>query len=228
MKTGFAFCLLAVTACNSRANDSTTDPAVGEAQAAIHALESRDSDAVAACDRLVDACQAKAGDAGSGHACEWLDQHCEELADTLARVRGPAVACWREVLECVHDRKTFSSESDAGPDAGGSCSVTPRDCVRSGDDSDEDRSPVLECGQAVHECVQSLKQHDDDSRQQCAEVRDDCHHICGAAVAASDDRQNHAGHGGRLRTRLHELLDGLHEHRHGGHHGEDPADAGSR
>jgi len=212
-------------ACSSPAKNSASDPSLGEAEAAIHALESHDSDAVTACGRLVDACEDKLGDAGSG-ACARLEQHCQELADTLANVRGPAVACWKDVIECVRQGESFASGSDAGDDAAGTCPVKPRDCVHAGGDADADRSPVLECGQAVRECFESVKQHADDAREECADVSDDCHHICGAAVESSHDHQSHSGHGGPLAARMQGLLQRLREHRRG-HHGDDAADAGS-
>jgi hypothetical protein len=225
MKSAYAFCLLGVFACGSPAKSSTSDPTLGQAEEAIHALESHDSDAVQACGRQVNECEDKSGDAGSG-ACEQLEQHCQELADTLANVRGPAVSCWKTVIQCVRHGERFASEGDAGADAGGTCAVKPRDCRHAGDDADEERSPVLECGQAVGECFQSVKEHADDAREVCADVSDDCHHICGAAVEASHEPESHSGQAGPLKARMQELLQRLRDHRRGGHHGDDAADAG--
>src|SRR5262249_14158822 len=75
MRTTFAILVLGVLACNEHSNGKGSGSSAGDeatlerARAAIHALEKRDSDAVAACEADVQSCLAALPDGGDSGAC---------------------------------------------------------------------------------------------------------------------------------------------------------------
>jgi hypothetical protein len=230
MKTAFAIVALGALACTSQPGGSGENASpIQQARAAIKALEDRDEAAIEACMADVRSCLSSVADGGASGVCEELREQCRQAEEALEGVRKPAVDCWRGVERCADEGKSFAA-TDAGPepaaDAGASCHVRPRDCAGMGEDSDDDRNPILECKSEVRQCLSSVRHRESDWRDECGDVREACSDICGLAVRASHEHGRRGGHAEGLRSRMRDLLSRMRDRRHDGHGSHDGADAG--
>lgn len=126
----------------------TATPEPGEslsaqATAAIRAAGERDGNAVAQCQRAVDACNARVPDAAGSGVCTRLAERCDALQDRLAELRGPAEGCWRAVDAC--ERHTPEQAQ---------CSRDLSLCDALDVDASAARDNTLECEARVQTCLE--------------------------------------------------------------------------
>jgi hypothetical protein len=133
--------LFAAFACNT----ATTEPdgsLSAQTTAAIRALGERDGQAVAQCQRAVDACNARVPDAAGSAVCARLAERCDALQDRLAELRGPAEGCLRAVDAC-QERAPEQAQ----------CSRDLSLCDALDEDASGDRDKTLECEARVQSCL---------------------------------------------------------------------------
>lgn len=218
MKTAFAIVALGALACTSQPSSSGEDASsIQQARAAIKALEDRDESAVEACNADLKSCLSSVADGGAAGVCEELREQCRQAEEALEGVRKPAVDCWRGVERCADEGKSFAADAGPAPtaDAGASCNVRPRDCAGLSEDSDDDRTPILECKSEVRQCLSSVWHRPSDWREECGDVRDACSEICGLSVRASHEHGRRGAQAEGLRSRVRDLLSRLRDRRHG-------------
>lgn len=132
--------LLAAFGCNT-APSEPGGASSARASAAIQALGARDGDAVAQCQRAVDACKTRVPDAAASGVCARLAERCDALQDRLAELRGPAEGCLRAVDAC-----------ERAPEQA-RCSRDLSSCEALDEDASGERDRALECEARVLACL---------------------------------------------------------------------------
>jgi hypothetical protein len=136
-----ALSLLSVLGCSKDDPKPAADE-LSRGNAAIRAMTELDTQAVAECQRAVDACEARVPEGKAAGVCERLAARCDTLNERLANGRGPAVACWKALDAC---------EQHAPEQAG--CSSDPSLCEALANDAARERDKTLECQNRVQACL---------------------------------------------------------------------------
>jgi hypothetical protein len=181
--------LFAAIACNT----ATTEPDASlsaQATAAIRALGERDSQAVAQCQRAVDACNARLPDAGGGDVCARLAERCDALQERLAELRGPAEGCLHAVDAC----QTHAPEQ-------AQCSRDISLCDAIDADASAERDKTLECEARVQACLVRAESLPDAALVACENMAAACDRVAenrasagqGDAGASSGDDDSSEG-----------------------------------
>ena len=172
--------LLAGLACHA-APEQPKESVSARATAAIQALVARDADAVAQCQRAVDACNANVPDAAGSGVCARLADRCAAIQDRLAKLRGPAEGCWRAADAC--ERAPEQAQ----------CSRDVSLCEALDGDSSSERDKTLECEARVQACLVRASSLPDAALVACENMAAACDRVAenragkGDAGASSGD-----------------------------------------
>lgn len=176
--------LFAGLACSTATTEPDTSLSA-QATAALRALGERDSQAVAQCQRAVDACNGKVPDAAGSGVCTRLAERCDALQERLAELRGPAEGCLRAVDAC---------ERHAPEQA--QCSRDLSLCDALDQDVSADRDKTLECEARVQACLVRAEALPDAAMVACENMAAACDRVAenranagraDAGASSSDD-----------------------------------------
>jgi hypothetical protein len=161
---------------------SKSEPAekapLSRAVAAIEALSELDSQAVARCERAVDACNERLPDSAAVNVCQRLADRCDALAARLTQARGPAVACWKALQAC---------EEHAPEQA--QCSRDASLCEALAAEDAEERDRAVQCEDRVQACLTRSEQLPEAALKACDNIAASCER----AAAGKDKDKADAG-----------------------------------
>jgi hypothetical protein len=189
--------LLLLAGCNSQ-TPRTQNSETLRASAALEALSSKDSVAVAQCDHAVENCEARLPDAAPSGVCERLAQHCSELQEHLREVRAPAVGCWKAVEACAeHAADQAQCNRDAALCEPVDVAVT------------EDRATVVECSVKVEACLSRAVDLPEAAMVSCENIAAACERVNALVTRAGQARAQDAKEAAELAKAARQALDAI-------------------